>query len=190
MTDTGTIAQVQETVGDKAREVAGTAQDRVREQADTRSTQVGSTMSSVARAMRQAADELRGEGQHAPANAVHGVADRTDRLGGYLTDASGDQLLHDLEDLGRRQPWLVIAGGFMAGLAAARFLRASSSDRYAKRSSYASGSYQPGSYQPGAYQSGAYERGTYATDPYGTGEAATSYGTTQSTGQYDLGGRE
>jgi len=184
MTDTGTIAQVQETVGDKAREVAGTAQDRARQEAGTRSTQVGSTMTSVARAMRQAGDDLRGEGQDAPANAVHGVADRTDRLGTYLTDVSGDQLLHDLEDLGRRQPVLVIAGGFMLGLAAARFLRASSSDRYARRSSYPRSPYAGSAYSGSSYPTGSSEPGSY---PYGRGEAASSYGTTERTGQYELG---
>ena len=61
-------------------------------------------------------------------------------FGGYLKDADADRILHDVEDLGRRQPWAVIAGGLAVGFMASRFLKASSSERY--RSS--TGSEPPG----------------------------------------------
>ena len=58
------------------------------------------------------------------------VADRAESFGSYLRDADGERLLRDVEDVARRQPWLVAAGGLALGFAASRFLKASSSRRY------------------------------------------------------------
>ena len=56
---------------------------------------------------------------------------------GYL-DGKGREhyySLGDIEDFGRKQPWVVIGGGIALGIAASRFLKASSSRRYEQRSS-------------------------------------------------------
>jgi hypothetical protein len=58
------------------------------------------------------------------------VADRAESFGSYLRDADGERLLRDVEDVARRQPWLIAAGGLALGFAASRFLKASSSRRY------------------------------------------------------------
>ena len=58
------------------------------------------------------------------------AADQVEQLGGYLERASGDQLLRDAEDFARRRPWMVAGIGLVAGLAASRFLKASSERRY------------------------------------------------------------
>jgi len=49
---------------------------------------------------------------------------------GYGSDSDADRILSDAEDFGRRQPWVVLAGAAAVGLAAARFLKASSRERY------------------------------------------------------------
>jgi hypothetical protein len=53
-----------------------------------------------------------------------------DGLGRYLGGTGGDQMLRDLERFGRRRPWGMIGLGLGVGLAASRFLKASSSRRF------------------------------------------------------------
>jgi hypothetical protein len=115
---------------DKAREAAGQARGRVREQVDQRSTQIGDQVNSNAGDVRSVAEELRNQGKDAPARYVDQAADRAERLGGYLQNSDGDQILRDVEDFGRRNPLAVAAGGLLLGFAASRLLKASSSQRY------------------------------------------------------------
>ncbi len=115
---------------DKARDAAGQARGRVRDQVDQRSTEVGGQVKSNANDVRSVADELRKQGKDTPARYAEQAADRAERLGGYLEDSDGDKILRDVEDLGRRNPWAVAAGGLLLGFAASRLLKASSSQRY------------------------------------------------------------
>ena len=123
-------ADMQEKARETAQEARVKAGDRVRQEVDTRSTQAGQQTRSVAEAMRRSGEQLRSEQKETPAKLLEGSADRAERLGGYLERSSGDDILRDVEDFARRQPWLVAAGAFAFGLAASRFLKASSSRRY------------------------------------------------------------
>jgi hypothetical protein len=151
---------------DKARGVLGQARGRMSEQVDQRSTQAGERIAGTASDVRSIAQELRNQGKDAPANLAEQVAGQANRVGDYLKGASGDQILRDVEEFARRQPWLVAAGGLALGFAASRFLKASSSRRY-----------QSGD---GDYQAGGYDR-TYVTSLY---DGRTSYdtGTSSTTG--------
>jgi ElaB/YqjD/DUF883 family membrane-anchored ribosome-binding protein len=121
---------------EKAQQAAGQAKDRVREQVDQRSTQAGEQVSGTANDLRAVADTLREQGKDQPAKLAEQAAQRTERLGSYLTESNSDRILNDVEDFARKQPWAVVAGGLALGFAASRFLKASSSDRYkASRSS-------------------------------------------------------
>jgi hypothetical protein len=113
----------------KAQPAIGQAQDRVRSEVDRRSTMAGEQLTSVASAMRHTSDELRSQGNEPHAKLADAAAERMDQVGGYLQRADSDTILGDLEDLARRQPLLVVAGGLVVGLAAARFLKASSERR-------------------------------------------------------------
>ena len=88
----------------------------------------------MAQALRQGVAQLRNqdEGQQV-ASIAEGAADRVERLGGYLERTSGDELLRDVENFARRRPWMVASIGFVAGIAASRFLKASSERRYGSR---------------------------------------------------------
>jgi hypothetical protein len=122
--------QAQQKVQEKAQEVRGQVSSQVRDQVDTRSTQAGEQVTSVADAMRRTGQTLRDEGNETPAKVTDAVAERADRLGGYLRDSDADAILRDIENLARRQPWLFAAGGLALGLIASRFLKASSGGRY------------------------------------------------------------
>src|SRR3954463_829399 len=119
---------------DKAQEAAGQAKGRVREQVDQRSTEAGKQVSTTAGDLRSVSEELRKQGKDTPARVAEQAADRTERLGSYLTESDADRILGDVEDLARRQPWAVVAGGLVLGFAASRLLKASSSQRYQQRS--------------------------------------------------------
>lgn len=129
MTDNGIKDRAQEA----QQQVKQTARERVREQVDTRSTQAGEQVSATAQALRTTGSSLHDEGQDAPARAAEQLAGYAERIGDYLTRTDGEQLLHDAEDFGRRQPLAAIGLGLVAGLAASRLLKASSSRRYDSR---------------------------------------------------------
>jgi hypothetical protein len=124
-------------VADQAREKAGAAADqargRMREQVDERSKQLGEQASTTASDLRAVGEQLREQGKDTPAKLADQVAERTERVGSYLTESNADTILSDAEDLARKQPLAVLAGGLVLGFAAARFLKASSSERYRSR---------------------------------------------------------
>lgn len=150
-------------VGHKAQEAAGTAQDKLREQLDRRSTEAGETVSGTAEDLRSVGEELRKQGKDTPARLADKAAGQADRLGAYLKEADGNRMLADAEDFGRRQPLAILAGGVVAGIAAARFLKASSRGRYRSLTSSESPTTELGATMP------AQPRGVY---PEGEAEGA------------------
>jgi hypothetical protein len=104
--------------------------DRVRTEVDRRSTEAGQQVSDAAQAMRRVGETLREEGQEGPAKAAQQAAEQTQRAGRWLQESDADRILRDVEDFGRRKPWAVALGGLALGIAAARFMKASSSERY------------------------------------------------------------
>ncbi|MGN6201211.1 MAG: hypothetical protein ACTHNY_02245 [Solirubrobacterales bacterium] len=130
--------KAQEVAGEaqeKARDAAGKAQESVRQQVDQRSTQAGEQVTSTAQDLRSVGEELRKQGKDTPAKLADRAAEQTEKVGSYLKDKGPDEMLHDVEDFGRQRPWAVLAGGLVLGVAAARFLKASSRSRYQQRSS-------------------------------------------------------
>jgi len=151
----GAAEQTQE----KAKDVAGQAQEkardagqqmrgRVSEQVDQRSTQAGEQIHGSAEDVRSFAEQLREQGKDKPAQYAEQAADRAERLGGYLQDADGDRILHDVENFGRRNPWALVAGGMALGFAASRMLKASSGERYRSSTAQSSGAGSSRSLEP------------------------------------------
>ena len=139
-----TSVQVQEKMGETARQVTGQVQEkaqqasqqvggRVREQVNQRSTQAGEQVQSMSQALRQTGEQLRGQGNEPQAKFADQAAERMERLGGYLTEADADRILGDIEDFGRRRPWALAFAGATLGFVASRFLKASSTQRYESR---------------------------------------------------------
>jgi hypothetical protein len=118
---------------EQAQQAAGQAKGRLREQVDQRSTEAGEKVGTFATDVRSVGDQLREQGKDQPAKLADQAAERAERVGDYLKHNDADRILGDVEDFGRRQPWVVVAGGLMLGLAASRFLKASSSRRYEQR---------------------------------------------------------
>ena len=143
----GTVGEAQdkahEVAGEaqeKAREAAGKAQENVRREVDQRSTEAGEKVAGTAKDLRSVGEELRKQGKDTPAKLADRAAEQTEKVGSYLKEKGPDEMLHDVEDFGRQRPWAVLAGGVALGVVAARFLKASSRDRYQQRSSSNGGS--------------------------------------------------
>jgi hypothetical protein len=118
---------------EKAQEVASKATDQARTQIDQRSTALGDRARSTADDIRTIGDQLREQGKDQPAKVADKAAQHVERLGGWLRDSDSDKLLSDVEDFGRKQPWALALGGLALGIAASRFLKASSTQRYQQR---------------------------------------------------------
>jgi hypothetical protein len=191
--------EVKEQAKEQASQVAGQAKSRLSTEVDTRSTQAGEQVRRQASDIRSVGDQLRQQGKDGPAKVADQVADRIEGVGGWLTRSSGEDILHEIEDFGRRQPWAVMAGGLALGFLASRFLKASSSNRYERRfeSTYGTSPYgTPVSRQLPARTSADYDTpagtGTYAgtagygtetTGGLGTGtETAAGFGTESTSG--------
>jgi hypothetical protein len=165
-----------EKVTEKAKEVGGTVQDRVREQVDTRSTQAGEQVGSVSEAMRNMGEQLRGQGNDLPAQLAHQAADRAEQLGRYLREADADRILRDAEDFGRRQPWVMAAAGLALGVAAARFIKASGRRRY-EAGGYGGATPRTPEYGSTAYGSATHGSAAYGTPALGGEDIDAGYGT-------------
>lgn len=125
-----TAQQATQQVKEAAQQGKQQARTQLRDQVDERSTQIGQQASTTADAIRQASSQLRENGQDGPARLIDSAAQRVEGVGSWLQNSDGDRILHDIEDLGRRQPLAVAAGGLAIGFALSRLLKASSRSRY------------------------------------------------------------
>jgi hypothetical protein len=135
-----TVGQAAEQAQAKVQEKAGQATEKaaraLREQVSNRSTQASEQLRSYTDVLRQTAEKLDADGKSSAAGAANTLVERLERSAGYFEQSDPDRLLHDAEDFGRRNPWIVIAGGIGLGLVSSRFLKASSRRRYESSPSY------------------------------------------------------
>lgn len=118
-----------ETAKEQAANVTQQAQAKAREQIEGRTTEAGERVKSTAGDARSMAEHLRSEGKDGPARLVEQAADRAEGLGSYLAEADTDRMIRDVERYARSNPWAVIAGGLALGFAASRVVSASSASR-------------------------------------------------------------
>ena len=134
-----TAGNVKQAAQEQVGEAAEKGRGALRRQVDDRSTMAGQQASSAAETLRQTAAQMRQEGDPQKARMASYAdqgADRLERVGSYLTDADADELLGRVEQVARQQPWLIAGAGLLVGIAAARVLKASSTDRYYRTQPY------------------------------------------------------
>lgn len=169
-----TVQHATSAVQEKASEMGAEGSARLRDEFDRRSSQAGSQVRSVADALRRSGDDLSNEGNGNAAQLTREAADRIERIGSYLEQKRGDELMGDVEMFARRRPWMLAGLGMFAGVAAARFMKASSEQRYGN---YRRTNRQQWPARPGmeTSRSAVYERGELvsggsddplARDPY------------------------
>jgi hypothetical protein len=125
------VEQAQEKVQQTAQRATHKAAEVVRGGTEQRAQQLGDELQTVADALRRSGHALHADGREQAASAVDGVTRGIEQVSRYLGGTSGDRMLHDLEAFGRRRPWGMIGVGLGLGVAASRFLKASSRTRYA-----------------------------------------------------------
>jgi ElaB/YqjD/DUF883 family membrane-anchored ribosome-binding protein len=163
----GVVEQATSQAQEKAVELKQQGRSKLSETLDQRTNDAGEQARKLAQALRQSGAQLRdqGEGQQV-SGLAEGAADRIERLGDYLSKARGDELLRDVEGFGRQRPWLVAGIGMVAGLAASRFLKASSERRFegtGLRSGYSRHGYGTSTSRRDLYANEELSRQGYAT---------------------------
>jgi len=117
----------------QAQEQAARTAQRLREQGQTilgqQKDRVAEEISHFGAAAHDAADRLDQENDHNVAHYVHAVADQLDRLAGYLRENNINRFMDDAGRAARRSPELFFGGMFLAGMALARFFKASGKPR-------------------------------------------------------------
>ena len=146
------LADAASAVQDKTVELKEQGRGKLGETLDRRTTEAGGQARQVAKALRQTSSQMTAQADHTGqqvGQAAGWVAGQVERLGGYLEQTNGDHLLRDAEDFARRRPWMVAGMGLVAGLAASRFLKASSERRYESFGSNGEPATHPLTMQPG-----------------------------------------
>ena len=122
--------ELAEQAQERAQQAAGQVQERIRQQLGERSGQLSEQITTQASDLRSVGETLRSEGKEEAAKVADRLAGYAERAGRYLGEKDPQAMLGDVEQLGRRQPWAMVAGGLFAGFTASRLLKASSRRRY------------------------------------------------------------
>ena len=114
----GQVSEVVSAVAESLREEAERVFDRQRDDAATKVTRLG-------KAVHQAAHALRAVRMDGPAEYVDAAGGQMERAAGYIRERELNEVLRDAGEVVDRNRGLALGGLFLAGLAAARFLKAS-----------------------------------------------------------------
>jgi vacuolar-type H+-ATPase subunit E/Vma4 len=127
--------------GERVKEKAKEAGDKIKEQGRTflneQKERVGSEIETYSAAARRAAERLESESDTNLSSYISSAADQLDRLATRVQERDLGELIDDVEEMARRRPEVFYGGMFVAGLVAARFLKASKEKR--AREHYQSG---------------------------------------------------
>ena len=127
----GSASSSDATAKERISNVAGQAGEKVASRLDTQKDRAADGLGSVAQALRQASDQLRGQNQGAAAHEyVASAANQVARLSDYLHSTNTREIVNGVEQFAREQPALFVGGAFMLGLLGARFLKSSGTDTY------------------------------------------------------------
>ncbi|HWI22645.1 MAG TPA: hypothetical protein VNT22_08535 [Baekduia sp.] len=129
----GGISEKAGELGHKAQEqmqaAGGQLHGMIQTQVDQRSTQLGHRLTANADDLQSVAVTLRDQGKEGPAKMAEKAKDQVEKVGTWLEQADGDQIVRDVEDFARRNPWAMAAAAAAVGFAASRTLKASSATR-------------------------------------------------------------
>lgn len=119
--------QAKQAAFDAARMLRERGQEAFAQQKDRAADELGN----VSAAIHKAGDKLDQEQDHNLACMVHGLADGVGRASDYVRRQDLGRLIDDAQRFGRQRPELLLGGMFVAGMALARFLKASRANPHA-----------------------------------------------------------
>lgn len=128
---TDQVKQGAQNLTDQTQQAAGQAVQQVQQQtegmAQSQKDKAAQTISSVAMAVRHTGENLQQQDQGAVGQYAVKTADRVDEFAQYLQQRNVRDLVNEVQVYARRNPAVFLSGSFALGLAAARFLKSSTS---------------------------------------------------------------
>lgn len=124
------FSQAKEKVGQSAEQVTDQVKDTARSQLSQRKDQVADSVEGVAQALRKTSDQLRDNDSGPFGNYVSRAADALTDVSQHLRENDLNELLHEAENFGLREPAILLGGAFALGIIAARFLKSSAQRTY------------------------------------------------------------
>ncbi len=128
---TDQVKQGAQNLTDQTQQVAGQAVQQVQQQtegmAQSQKDRAAQTFSSVAMAVRHTGENLQQQDQAAVGQYAVKAADRVDEFARYLQQRNVRELVNEVQVYARQNPAVFLSGSFALGLAAARFLKSSTS---------------------------------------------------------------
>ena len=119
----------QEAAG-RSKRLVGVLADEARREVETRLNDrkdfVASSVETLAQALRDGSEQMRAQGQVAPARVLDLVAGGIAQFGGTLQNKEIDQVIRDTERFARERPGVFLAAAVALGVVAGRFLKSSS----------------------------------------------------------------
>jgi hypothetical protein len=119
------LTEAGQQVGESAGQIASRAKEIGFQQADRGRELTADGLGKLAQTIHRVSGEM--EQQPAIANLATTVAQQTDRAANYLRTTDARQIVTNVEDLARRSPALFLAGAFVLGAVASRFIKAAGS---------------------------------------------------------------
>jgi hypothetical protein len=110
--------------GSQASQLVGWLRNEGTVFAATRKDEAADELSKFSAAIRRAATQLNEENNASVASYVQTAADSIDKAADYLQKRNVNDLVEDASEAAKRNPALFLGGVFIAGLAAARFIKA------------------------------------------------------------------
>jgi hypothetical protein len=127
------IESLRQQAGAKASAVLGRVKAGGQEVLNVRKLQASAELSTLGEAFREASQTLKRKQSPTAAEYADAAAGWVEQGARYIDEADFDDLIADVQDLVRRQPAVFLAGMFVAGVAAARFLKATQPPRSGRR---------------------------------------------------------
>ena len=154
------LAEAGQEAGESVGRLAEKAGSAGIQRADQAREMTADGLEKLASTVRRVGTDMESE-QPMIANVASTAAEQAERAAGFLRETDARELIHNVEDVARRQPLLFVGGAFLLGMAASRFLKAAGGNNGGTSRGYGTG-----------YQSGM----TGDSRSYGTGYG-TGYGT-------------
>jgi hypothetical protein len=151
------VDQAKQAVTHVASNVATQAREQVSTQFDARKDKALETMTSVASAMRETSDKLKGVGPLG--DAAGRAADGIEKVADFFEGKQIGDVVRDVESFAKREPALFIGAALAIGVIGGRFLKSSghrqSDEAQGPRQGTGGGLYDTASYS-GSYADGDY----------------------------------
>lgn len=161
----GTQQAVQQTQ-QAAGQVTESAKQGAVSYADSQKQTATQGLHSVADALRDTGSNLQSKNQAPLGKYANTAADKVEGFAGYLEQTPVQNLIRDAEEFARQHSTLFLGGAMALGVAAARFIKASSSSQGGSSGS-GSGTYSSSSYGGNSYGYSQSQLG--ANSPYASG---------------------